>query len=267
MEVQKIAIIDLDSLAFTAFHPNKDLDEFGNPKRTLDNKKFLYVDKSEEEIKLSCDNLMRSILNNCGATHYLAFIKGKNTISKKLLVDPEYKQDRKETPKQWSFTKQYLIDIWKAQEINDIEVDDAVNIARLKFKNSFICAIDSDLLGLEGTHYNWKKGEWVTSTKEESTLKFWRDMITGTHNNTKGIPKRGKKFADKLFNKLKGEEDKYDQYVLKEYIECFGNEIGRKEYHKNYVCLMILDSYEGMMFQEPISIKDIYARTLGVVGG
>lgn len=184
---KKIAVIDGDSLLYTAFHPNKQLDEFGEPMRTEDGKKFLYSEKSEDEIMLSCDNLMRMVLENSKATHYLAFIKGKNTIANKLAVDPTYKQDRtKESPIMWGFTKKYFIEKHSAIEVNNIEVDDAVNIARLQIKDSFICAIDSDLLGLEGTHYNWKKGLWNTCTKQEETIKFWRDMITGTHNNTKG---------------------------------------------------------------------------------
>lgn len=249
MQVQKIAIIDLDSLCYTAFHPNKKLDEFGIPMRTEDNKKFIYEDKSEDEIRLSCDNLMRMVLDNSKATNYLAFIKGKNTIARKLAVDSTYKQDRtKETPTMWSFTKKYFIEKHGAIEVDNIEVDDAVNIARLNIPNSFICAIDSDLLGLEGTHYNWKKDEWVTCTKEEELFKFWKDMIQGTHNNTKGIPKKGKKFVEKLFNNTK--VDDCEKIVLNEYLNYFGKEDGLIEYTKNYTCLKILDSCENLDFPE-----------------
>jgi len=265
MENKKIAIIDLDSLCYTAFHPNKQLDEFGEPMRTEDNKRFLYIEKSEDEIKLSCDNLMRMVLENSNATHYVAFIKGKNTIANKLAVDPNYKQDRiKETPLMWSFTKKYFIEKHGAIEVNDIETDDAVNIARLNISDSFICAIDSDLLGLEGTHYNWKKGEWVTCTKEQASLKFWQDMIKGTHNNTKGIPKKGEKYVEKLFTSV---VNNYAINVLYEYIEYFGEEVGIKEYYKNYICLYILEKYESMIIPEPIKSTEVYAKTLNVVGG
>jgi hypothetical protein len=264
MENQKIAIIDLDSLCYTAFHPNKQLDEFGIPMRTDDNTKFLYIDKSEEEIELSCDNLMKMVLENSKATHYIAFIKGKNTIASKLAVDPLYKQDRtKESPKMWGFTKDYFIKKHGAIEINNIETDDAVNIARLNIPNAFICAIDSDLLGLEGTHYNWKTGNWITCTKEEANLKFWQDMIKGTHNNTKGIPKKGQVYVNKLFNSV---NNNYAINVLHEYIEHFGEEIGIKEYYKNYICLYILEKYENMIIPEPIKSTEVYARTLGMVG-
>ena len=218
-----VAIIDLDSLAYVAFNPNKQLDEFGEPMRTEDGKRFLYTEKSEDEIMLSCDNLMRMVLENSKATHYVAFIKGKNTIASKLAVDPTYKQDRtKETPLMWGFTKKYFIEKHGAIEVNNIETDDAVRIANLNIPDSFICAIDSDLLGLEGTHYN-----------------------------TKGIPKKGEKYVEKLFNSVK---DNYAINVLYEYIEYFGEEIGIKEYYKNYVCLYILEKYDSMIIPEPIKV-------------
>lgn len=259
----KVAIIDLDSLCYTAFHPNKQLDEFGVAMRTSDNKKFLYVDKSEEEIELSCDNLMRMVLENSNTTNYLAFIKGKNTIARKLAVDETYKQDRlKETPKMWSFTKEYFIKKHKAISVDNIEVDDAVNIARLNIPGAFICAIDSDLLGLEGTHYNWKKGEWVTCTKEQELFKFWKDMIQGTHNNTKGINGKGPKYVEKLFNNINIED--CEKIVLNEYLNYFGKEKGISEYNKNFVCLKILDSYEDMEFPELKTHIELYAKTLGM---
>lgn len=259
----KTAIIDLDSLCYTAFHPNKKLDQFGVPMRTEDNKKFIYEDKSEEEIELSCDNLIRMVLENSNTTNYLAFIKGKNTIARKLAVDKTYKQDRlKETPKMWNFTKEYFIKKHNAISIDNIEVDDAVNIARLNIPGAFICAIDSDLLGLEGTHYNWKKGEWITCTKEQELFKFWKDMIQGTHNNTKGIPKKGPKYVEKLFNNINVED--CEKIVLNEYLNYFGKEKGISEYNKNFVCLKILDSYEDMEFPELKTYIELYAKTLGM---
>ncbi len=260
-----IAIIDLDSLVYSAFHPNKQLDEFGEPMRTEDGKRFLYTEKSEDEIILSCDNLMRMVLENSKATHYIAYIKGKNTIASKLAVDPLYKQNRtKESPVMWDFTKQYFIKKHGAVEVNNIETDDAVNIARLNIPNSFICAIDSDLLGLEGTHYNWKKGVWITCTKEEEELKFWKDMIQGTHNNTKGIPKKGKKYVENLF-KTHISNEEFKKIVLLEYVKYFGKDVGIIEFEKNYKCLKILESYEDMILSEPIKSTEFYATTIRMV--
>ena len=240
----KIAIIDLDSLSFTIGHPNKVLDAFGVPKRTEDNSKFIYEDKTEEELAQSADYMMNTLLDNGRFTHYIAYIKGKDTIKYKKEIDPTYKADRnKETPKWWNFVKNDLITRWKAVEVNNIEVDDAVNITRLLLPNSHICAIDSDLLGLEGTHFNWRKNEWITTTKAEAEYKFWSDMITGTHNNTKGIPGKGKAFVNKFFESFLPFKD-YDLQTLTAYKWHYKDfNTALEEYYKNYKLLKILDKH------------------------
>lgn len=245
IEKKSVAIIDMDSLIFSAFHPNKVLDEYGIPLRSEDGKRFIYKDKTPSEIIESCDFLMNSLLTRSGATHYLAFVKGNNTTKSKELINPEYKADRASvSPRFWKFTKEYLKLSWKAIEVNDIETDDAVNISRLKVSNSFICAIDSDLLGLEGKHYNWRKDEWFTNTKEQENYKFWYDMITGTHNNTKGLPGKGDKYAEKLLFNIDDNESMM-HIVMEEYYNHFGEYLGIKEFYKNYISLKLLDDYEG----------------------
>ena len=89
-------------------------------------------------------------------------------------------------------------------------------------------------------------------------------MITGTHNNTKGLPGKGPVFADKLFLNIDDVES-YRNLVLNEYITKFGEENGINEFYVNYKCLKIKDSYEGIEFLEPIKSTEVYARTLNVV--
>src|ERR1700751_351444 len=184
-----IAVIDLDSVAFSIGHPNKVLDNNKEPIRK-DNK-FVYEDKTELELIKSADELMKSILNKGKFTGYIGFIKGKGNY--RYSINSEYKQNRPiESPKWWLFVKDYLIQQWKAIEVNGIEVDDAVNITRLQIPDSVIVAIDKDLLELEGLHYNWRKDEWVTTSKARAEYKFWQDMIVGQPaDNIKGIPGSG----------------------------------------------------------------------------
>src|SRR5687767_5829155 len=109
LKESRVALLDLDSICYSIFHPNKVLDEQGNPKRTEDGKKFIYQDKTPQEVLDSADYLMNEILTSCNCTHYVAIIKGKNTINYKLAINPDYKQDRNtEQPKYWEFTKEYL---------------------------------------------------------------------------------------------------------------------------------------------------------------
>jgi 5'-3' exonuclease len=245
----KVAIIDCDSVAFSIFNGNKVLDSEGNPVKVLSeagNMVFQYTDKTEEELKQSADEVLHSILRKGGFTHYLGFIKGKNTIDFKRKIFPNYKVNRsKEQPKQWEFVKKDLITRFNIFEANGAEVDDYVNVARLNIPNSHICAIDSDLLALEGTHYNWRKNEWLTTLDEDSEYNFWINVITGTHNNTKGIPGKGKVFAKKLID-----EDEYGtplfNLILHEFVKKFGEYEGINQFYQNYICCKTLESIPGV---------------------
>jgi hypothetical protein len=176
----KIAILDIDSMAYSAFHPNKVTGEDGGYLR--ENNKYVYKEKTEEEIVLSVDWCMNTLLQQSGATHYIGYIKGKGNY--RYSIDPNYKSNRSsEQPKFWELTKSLFIERWKAIEVNGCEVDDFVHIAYRNIEDSFICAIDNDLCMLETIegrpHWNWRKQEWITTTKEQAEYKFWKDMITG----------------------------------------------------------------------------------------
>ncbi len=253
-----ICVIDLDSVIFSAFNPNKVLNEYGIPMRTEDNKRFIYQDKTEEEIALACDEIMRTMLNNSNADAYIAYVKGNNTTDIRLSINPDYKANRvySEPPKFWRFTKKYLIDSWGAVEVHGCEVDDAVNITRLKLPNAFISAIDGDLLGLQGKHWNWRKNAWITVTYTEAEVKFWSDMIKGQAvDNIKGIPGQGEKAALDLISYCDGYDLAYHTQVLDEYIDHFGEELGIDNFYKNYKSLKILEKCEGFVIPEPIKVN------------
>lgn len=252
----KIAIIDLDSVAYSAFNPNKVLDENGNPLR--ENNKFVYKDKTEEEIITSVDYCMNSILTQSKATHYIGYIKGKGNF--RYEIDENYKGNRsKEEPKFWQFTKKQFIDRWKAVEVNGIEVDDAVHITYRALENSFIAAIDNDLMYLETIpnrpHYNWRKQEWITTSKEQAEYKFWYDMLVGqSGDGIKGLKGKGEKFAKKL---LVGEYTNFRQLVAEAYWKISDDlAICNAEFDKNYGLLKILDSYEGFVIPEIVAYKN-----------
>jgi DNA polymerase-1 len=256
----KIAIIDLDSLAFYAGHPNKYLDEDGEPKRTEDGARFLYVDKTEAELKASVDYLMNSLLSKGKFDGYIAYIKGKNTILERKEINVEYKDNRnKEAPKWWPIVKDYFISNWNAVSVDNMEVDDAVNITRLKVPESFICAIDKDLLNLHGTHYNWSKDLWVETNKDVADYEFWKDMIVGqSGDNIKGVPGVGK--ANEIFTKQLFKPNA--AYVLELYIRNMGEETGISEFYKNYKSLRILSSKDGFVIPEIIKYSNVGAEKI-----
>lgn len=247
----KIAIIDFDSVAFYIGHPNKVLDENGNPKRTEDNSKFIYQDKTYKELQDSAKYMVNKILNSGGFTGYIGYIKGTNTAINRLLVNPEYKANRsKESPTWWASVKQILIDEYKVIQINGMEVDDAVNITRLIVPNSHICAIDKDLLSLEGLHYNWKDNKWVGISKEQATYAFWKDMLVGQPgDNIKGLDGVGDKnviFTTQQFKPTPA-------YVLDLYCKKLGEEKGIIKFYQNYRLLKIEDKRDNFVIPEIIN--------------
>lgn len=260
------AIIDVDSVMFAIGNGNKLLDEDKIPIKDSIGK-FIYTEKSETELAQSADWIMNDILTSCNADGYIAYIKGKNTTSERKLINPEYKANRpKESPKWWSFTKQYLIDKWKVIPADNYEVDDYVNVTLKMLPDSFIIAIDKDLLGLEGRHFNWRKKEWVEVTKAQEEYNFWASMITGdTADNIKGLPGKGIKFVEKVLLKDTIRIGEYNversyvqtnyQIILEEYVNHFGESEGIKEFYKNYFSLKIADKIEGFVIPEIITFK------------
>lgn len=245
----KIAIIDMDSMLYSAFMPNKVADEItGEPKK--ENGKFVYTPKTDEEIRIALDGIMIHLFQEGNFTHYIAYVKGKNTTDDRLVANPDYKAQRsKEIPEKWELTKQHAIEKWKAIEINNIEVDDAVKITSKNLPNSNIVAIDKDLLKLKGLNFNWRKNEWFEISEEEEEEYLSRSLIIGdTVDNLKGLPGKGEKFCDKW--KIK----KLNQAIYW-YIKEYGFEKGLNEFMKNYKCLYILtNSSKFIKIPEPIKV-------------
>jgi hypothetical protein len=240
--MNKIAVIDMDSVAFSIGAGIKieiGIDELGNPIYQKENNKLVYIDKTEEQLIESADFVMNGILSKSGCTEYIGFIKGKNTIQSKLKYNSDYKQNRPTTsPGWWQFVKEDLIRRYNIFTANNYEVDEFVVSFYKQTPDSFICAIDSDILGTEGTHYNWRKESWVTTTKEEEEFNFWSQMITGNHNNVKGLPGKGVKYVNKLIED-DAEGTPFPELILHEYIKYFTEEIGIDEFYKTYKSLII----------------------------
>ena len=242
----KIALIDSDSLIFFAVHNKKD------------SKKI----KTLEDCTKHIDSLINNICKVTHATHYICTITvGKNF---RFTVNPEYKSDRKELIKPIYFNevKQHLIDKHKAIYHTDLESDDLVNIYKNKIPESFICACDSDILeGLPGTQFNYKQFKWITTKPKDAKYKFWKNMISGTHNGIKGLKGKGEKYAEKVLSIANDYHNNinYLEIVLNEYITFYKSEnIGIEEFYKNYKCIRIIEDYEELVIPQPIEmIKEI----------
>lgn len=252
-----ILLFDGDFLLYFATMGNKVLDEQGNPVRQ-DNK-FVYTDKTFEEVCKCADDIINVILDKANASHYVGYLG--NSKSFRYDVYPEYKANRKDFTKPLHFKelKDYLVSKWKFELLNNgLEADDAVNIARNILKenyNIFITTTDKDLIKcIPGKYINAKDLSIVRTSKEKAKEAFWTSMIVGDGvDNIKGIAGSGKKAAEKLFKDKLSEE--FPLLVLSSYINKY-NKQGKEEFNKNYQLLYILDTFEGFKEIELISREE-----------
>lgn len=226
---KKIALIDGDYMLYVACHnkAGEDIKDFS-------------------QIKDNFESYLENILANSEADGYIGFLTGRNFRKE---INPDYKGNRKgERPEFFKELKEYALT--KFNLIEPLEADDCVNICKNKMTGSFIVSNDKDLLNLEGRHYNPQKQEWKETTKEEADEYFWTSMIAGdTADNIKGIPGKGIKFAQNLIHEDE-EGTPFAMLILNEYNKHFGEYKGIQEFYKNYMCLKILDDYEGFQIPE-----------------
>ncbi len=239
----KVALIDSDFMIYVAAHNKKD-----EPEKTL------------EECKLHADQLVYNIVSETGATHYIMTLTvGRNF---RYTINPEYKANRKslEKPKYFSEVKQHLIETWKAIYNEQVESDDLVITMKNYFDSvgveSFITSNDKDVLRTEGTHYNPRKNEWITTTKEEAHEALWCSLITGdATDNIKGIPKKGEVFFKKLKSSCISQNIPLYLGVMQSYIDHYGENQGIEQFYKNYKSLYILKEFDNFIVPTPIEYK------------
>jgi hypothetical protein len=246
-----IGLIDADSIPYVVCY-----NKIGEPDKTL-----------EDAIK-QANSYLQGLINGSGINEFHLFF----TIGRNFRYDvyPEYKANRKfnEKPPFFNEVRDYLIKEYDGIHGYNLEADDLLVI----YKNMYIAkqnmyvviSADKDITNLFGCNYDIKNNVINLVTQDYADRYFWKSMITGdTADNIKALPGKGPAFAEKLFLNIDDVES-YRNLVLQEYINKFGEEIGIDEFYKNYKCLKIKDSYEGMEFVNPIKSTLVYAKTLGM---
>lgn len=247
--MESLLIIDGDFILYYATQGNKVLDDNSEPVR--ENNKFVYTDKTEEEVYRGVDDIIHNICRTTDIYNYIGFIGGKKCF--RYDIYPEYKANRKNLvkPKFWQECKDYLIKRWNFEVCDFIEADDAVNITRNKLidtYNSVIVTTDKDLIKcIKGTYLNPRDFEIYYTSENVANYNFWKSMVVGDSiDNIKGLPGCGIKFFEKLLNTPRHNTDTYEDLVYKVYQEKFNDEY----YKQQYNLLKILDDYEGFVVPE-----------------
>lgn len=265
-QFNKIAIIDLDSILYASAWGIKIPDGNGDFIRD-EGGRLVYLDRNDDDIEISISAILTEILEETESDGYIMYVKGNNTGAHRYKAKSDYKSNRNKTPPNWwEAAKNYVVKAWEATVVDDIEADDAVNITRLQIPNSFIVAIDKDLLHLTGYHYNWKTKEWLNVDEEDAIVHFWEDMIAGQPGDgISGLPGKGKAYYKNIIKKYNTDSYEYDNdflinlpsIILNEYINHYGEVIGIKEYYQNYTCLTILEKYEEFTIPNIVPYQSI----------
>lgn len=238
----RLGIVDSDFMCYISCHNKKQED--GS-----------IIEKSLEQVYQDIDSYINTLFLDLNLTHYLGCL----TIGKgfRYKIYPEYKANRKDKiPMPFlKEAKQYMIDKWKFTYHNELEADDLCNIYYFYYQEVdeiYRMSTDKDILNLSGSNYDCKNKKVINISCEQAEKYLWTSMITGDNvDNIKGIPGKGIKYSEKLFNI----KTRYEATTLIEYVNYFGEYKGIEEFYKNYKCLYILDRYEGLEIPEPIEFK------------
>jgi hypothetical protein len=233
-EVKKIALIDADSLIYYCTLGNKE----SSP--TL------------EDAIIDINSRIDHMVDTCGASHYMLFLSKKYSNFRHRLV-VSYKSNRPKKLMPPIFVAGRVFMEQKPSFIcQDYEADDAVGIFRTLLKEYFsfdsvICSPDKDVLyQLEGTHYNYGKGELVTTTQDEAFKFLHKQTLMGdTTDGIQGIPKVGDKTSDKMLNAI--EKEQYSEFCFNKYCEHFGMLEGIRKFSDTFRQVYLLRSNEDLL--------------------
>ncbi len=168
----KLALIDADSLGFYS---------------------------SKETIEDSIFNLKEridTIVSKTESTHFILCLTGSDCFRYKIY--PEYKQTRKESAIKYPQKLKYLktlkslmIEEYNALLIQELEADDVVAYYNYNLPDydTIISSPDKDVIHqLVGTHYNYGKGEFVTTTQKMGDRFLALQLLIGdVTDNVKGL--------------------------------------------------------------------------------
>lgn len=160
LENLKVTIVDADSICYV-----------GGKDETLM--------EHLEKVDLTIDNIIKATKPDA---LLICLSKGpyfRHEITKGLNKDG-YKAHRQYTKKYVKLLKEYLYDEYNGYCHQGVEADDLVVYFKNKFPSWKISAIDSDVLkSVVGTHYNYRKDDFVTTLSDEIDPYFKKQLISG----------------------------------------------------------------------------------------
>lgn len=164
-------------------------------------------------------HLMKKAITRCqdkypeATTKLFVSAKDSKNYRREISTETVYKGNRTAgKPYHFDAMREYLINKYSAEEVDGIEVDDALGIAQDKATNTtVICSLDKDMLMIPGKHYNWRKDLERDISQLEGLKNFYTQLLTGDRtDNIKGLEGIGPKKAAKLLAKATTEEEAFE---------------------------------------------------------
>lgn len=160
------------------------------------------------------------------------YLTGTGNFREKIATIKPYKGNRPPwaRPRLYREIRQYLIEVFGAIVIHDMEADDqvAIRMTETPMGKGVIAGIDKDLLQVPGIHYNPDKGI-LRVNEQKALVKLYRQILTGdATDNIGGCYKVGAAAAKQLITPDMDEETMWN-VVLGAYsdsIEKYGDKTG-----------------------------------------
>lgn len=196
-------------------------------------RKYNCVEKDFKILNYSCSLLIEKISSTLERNNIKIFLSGKTIPHFRLLINPEYKLNRKNIKKPDSVyqVENYLKDNFPTEIINGYEADDALGWNQTD--STIICTIDKDLDMIPGMHYNFVKDKLYYISELQALQWFYQQMLIGDRiDNIIGINRIGIVKAEKIIKNLQTEQEMFDIVYL-----LYNNP---KRFINNACCLWIL---------------------------
>ena len=169
-------------------------------------------------------------------------LTGKTNFRDDVAVTAPYKGNRKgtEKPIHYQLLRDYLVKAWNATVSDGIEADDMLAIRSTEIgDDSVIVTLDKDLDQVVGWHYNFVKKNKYYVEKDEASLNFYMQFLTGdVVDNIKGAKGIGPAKALKLL------EGKTDAQMWDVIVEVLGEERAIENGHLLYMLRSTDDRFE-----------------------
>tara|TARA_R100001082_G_scaffold13564_2_gene6994 strand:+ start:1430 stop:2302 length:873 start_codon:yes stop_codon:yes gene_type:complete len=184
------------------------------------------VENALNNVKTVLTEIKSFLSNRFGDVEMEVFLSGSTNFRDDIATIKVYKGNRDplHKPHWYEEIKEYMKNVWNAEELDDIEADDMLADLQVEdgiMQNTCIVSTDKDLDQLAGWHYNWVKDHLYEVSVEQAIHSKYIQILTGDRtDNIEGIPGLGPVGAEKCLEWCATVED-YEQAVKEEYEHFF----------------------------------------------